>query len=143
MANINFHILETNFKISEIRRIKKLIAAIFTREQIALKSLDYIFCSDDYLHELNVKFLNHHTLTDILTFPLSEPGEPIESEIYISIDRVKENAPLFQATFKNELLRVIIHGALHLCGYEDHSSKQKEAMRQKESEYLELFHVEQ
>lgn len=141
MANINFHILESNFKLKQIRKLKDFLQQIFILEKHELESMDYIFCNDEYLLTLNQNYLNHDTLTDILTFPLSEPNAPLIAEIYISTDRVKENAQLFHTSFELELHRVMIHGVLHLCGYDDHSDKDKKAMRRKEDEYLMMFHV--
>lgn len=99
--------------------------------------INYIFTSDTFLLNLNKEYLNHHTLTDIITFDYSE--EEIESDIFISIDRVKENALRFKCSFYHELCRVMIHGALHLLGYKDKSEKEKAVMRKKEDEYLSLL----
>ena len=98
-----------------------------------------MFCTDSYLLTLNKAFLNHNTLTDILTFTLSEKSLSIISEIYISIERVRENAVFFKTSFSHELLRVIIHGILHLCGYSDGTPRQKLKMRSKEDFYLSQF----
>lgn len=95
-----------------------------------------MFCTDDYLLSLNQQFLDHNTLTDILTFTLSESGAPVESEIYISIERVRENAASFNTVYRQEFLRVIIHGILHLCGYSDHTKEEKASIRKKENYYL-------
>ena len=106
-----------------------------------MQSINYIFCSDDYLLELNKQYLNHNTLTDIITFELNAPGEPILSDIFISIDRVKENAKTLEIPFKQELHRVIFHGALHLCGYKDKKKEEQKLMRRKEDEYLNHYFV--
>src|SRR3954471_8972641 len=99
------------------KEVKKQIADIFVMEGAReLRRLDYIFCSDSYLLEINTAFLNHDTYTDIITFDLSE-GVGIVGEVYVSVDRVKENARLELVTFESELLRVLFHGALHLCGF--------------------------
>jgi probable rRNA maturation factor len=98
--------------------------------------VSYIFCTDNFLLELNQKFLGHNTLTDILTFVISEKKSPVIGEIYISIERVKENAFEINANFSKELVRVMIHGILHLCGYEDHSAQEKKIMRHREDYYL-------
>ncbi len=115
---------------------KTLLASVFAQEHTDFKSVSYIFCSDEYLLKLNKEYLAHDTLTDILTFTLSGVSLPIVSEIYISVERVKENAMLLGVTFQNELYRVMIHGILHLCGYKDHSRSEKQEMRKKEDFYL-------
>jgi rRNA maturation RNase YbeY len=107
-----------------------------------LNDLDYIFTSDPYLLELNKRFLNHDYYTDILTFDYSEDGE-ISGEIFISVDRVKENAKSFEVEFDQELLRVMVHGLLHLFGYTDADDIQQQLMRTREDEKIKLFHVEQ
>jgi rRNA maturation RNase YbeY len=107
-----------------------------------LNDLNYIFTSDPYLLELNKKFLNHDYYTDILTFDYSEDGV-ISGEIFISVDRVKENSKSFEVGFDQELLRVMVHGLLHLCGYTDDDEIQQQLMRNTEDEKIKLFHVEQ
>ena len=94
--------------------------------------LTYVFCHDDYLLEINQEFLNHDTLTDIITFDMSEDQENLQGEIYISVDRVKDNAEKFKVSYEQELHRVIFHGALHLCGFKDKRSSDKERMQQEE-----------
>ena len=101
--------------------------------------LNYIFCSDKELLRINQEFLGHDFYTDIVTFELSETPGKIQGEIYISIDRVKENAKKLGVSFKSELHRVIFHGALHLCGYGDKTKSEKEEMRETEDYYLELY----
>jgi rRNA maturation RNase YbeY len=109
-------------------------------EKTKIESLDVIFCDDDYLHQLNVTHLNHDTLTDIITFDLTEPNQKAKTgELYISVTRVKENAKLFQTTFKRELHRVVFHGLLHLCGYKDKNKNDIVTMRSKEDHYLALY----
>ncbi len=98
--------------------------------------MDYVFCSDELLHSINTEFLNHDTLTDIITFDYSL-GKELHGEIYISTDRVRENARMYEVEFENELHRVIIHGILHLCGYSDKTEADKLEMRRKENECLE------
>ena len=104
-----------------------------------LDALRYIFCSDKYLLEINRQYLNHDYYTDIITFNLSNHPEAVQGEIYISIDRVKDNARQFNASFTQELHRVIFHGALHLCGYKDKTAKEEKLMREKEDQYLALY----
>jgi probable rRNA maturation factor len=101
--------------------------------------LNYIFCSDDYLIKLNKQFLKHNTFTDIITFDLSENEEIIKGEVYISTERVAENAKIFKVSYNNELYRVIIHGALHLSGFGDKSKKEKDEMRSLENYNLDIF----
>ena len=96
-------------------------------------NLAYIFCTDEYLLEINMQFLNHKTLTDIITFDLSEDENEMQGEIYISIDRVKENAEKYEVSYEEELHRVIFHGALHLCGYKDKTETDIKKMRRQEN----------
>ena len=103
--------------------------------------VNYIFCTDEQLLELNQQYLNHHTLTDIITFELSDKDEPVLSDIYISIDRVRDNAKNFKIPFSHELHRAIFHGALHLCGYKDKKKDEQKLMRQKEEFYLNQYFV--
>jgi rRNA maturation RNase YbeY len=116
--------------------LKRFIQTIFRREGKKLKSLNYVFCSDEELLKINKTYLKHDFYTDIVTFDLSENSRQVTGEVYISVDRVRENANLFKTTLREELLRVIFHGALHLCGYEDRSPRQKALMRRKENFYL-------
>ncbi len=118
--------------------IKKIIVKIFLDKEKKIDKLNYIFCSDSYLLQINKTYLKHDFFTDIISFDLSE-GEAATGEIYISIDRVKENAITHSSYFKNELLRVIFHGALHLCGYNDKKKSEITLMRKKEDYYLQLF----
>ncbi len=128
-------------KISLAKRtqLKKYIQSIFKREGKELMSINYIFCTDKALLEINRQFLTHDFYTDIITFGLSEKGTPIQSEIYISVDRVKDNARQLGVSFKSELHRVIFHGVLHLCGYKDKSRRDLEKMRGKEEFYLKKY----
>ena len=126
---------------SGLRDKRKLSAYLDTLAQKHLKKLKkagltYIFCSDEALLEINRQFLNHDTFTDIITFDLSENEEELTGEIYISTDRVKENADKFKTDYKDELHRVIFHGALHLCGFKDKTKKDQEAMRRQEDKCL-------
>ena len=136
MATINFHLIESNFSLRERTRLKKFISQLFKMEKKGLERLDYIFCSDSYLLEINRKFLNHDFYTDILTFDLSNNPKLTIGEIYISVDRVKENAMELSNSFKEEIHRVIFHGALHLCGYKDKLKADILIMRQMENRYL-------
>ena len=141
MPKVFFNNADRNCTITDKMSIKVFISNIFLLENITLARVDYIFCSDNYLLEINKKFLQHDYFTDIITFPLSEINFPIVAEIYISLERVKENALNHKVFIFNELLRVLFHGALHLCGYADNDINQKLIMRTKEDFYINLFHV--
>lgn len=132
---IRFH-LEYSFTLSARRKLKAAIRELFTTEGKALCSLDYIFCSDEYLLQINKDFLQHDTLTDVITFDMSDQPGCITGEIYISIERVTDNARRFQVPRFMELKRVMFHGALHLCGYADKKRSDKQLMTQKENFYL-------
>lgn len=138
MASINFFAQDLEFKMPHPRKTKAWIKEVIRRENKTLTNLNYIFCSDAYLLAINKQYLNHQTLTDIITFDNSEGDGNIEGDIFISIDRVHENASRLSAPFEEELQRVLIHGVLHLSGYEDKSPKQKEDMRKKEDACLSL-----
>lgn len=117
-------------------RLKFLLGNLFKKEGKRNIHVSYVFCSDTYLLKLNQEFLQHDYYTDIITFNLSEGKEELVAEVYISVDRVRENARLFKSSFQSELHRVIFHGALHLCGFKDKTTPQKREMRNKENEYL-------
>ncbi len=136
---VQFHPYEVKLRLGDRARLKKFIGQLFEGEKTALKNLKYIFCTDDYLLQINREFLHHDTYTDILTFDLSENHGEKTGEVYISVERVKENAKKFGAPFAEELHRVIFHGALHLCGYRDKSKSDSRLMRQKENEYLKKY----
>ena len=127
----------TNFQLRHKTVLKSWIKKVVGKEGGEMKDLSFIFCDDMELLNKNSKYLNHDTLTDILTFDYSENNN-ISGDIYISIDRVKENAKTYKVTFENELDRVMIHGVLHLLGYKDKSKKDQKAMREKEDFYLSL-----
>lgn len=136
MSTITFNNHNTSFVLKEKLLLKTFLTSVFIQEGVAFKSVSYIFCTDEFLLKLNQQYLYHDTLTDILTFTLSGTSLPIVSEIYISIERVKENAENLKVSFIKELYRVMIHGILHLCGYKDHLKEEKKAMRAKEDFYL-------
>lgn len=115
---------------------KTWIKETIITEGKTLGTLNYVFCSDEYLHKMNVEFLQHDTLTDIITFDQSEIENKIDGDIFISVDRVKENAKKFNSEYSDELNRVMIHGALHLIGYKDKKKADQELMRSKEDYYL-------
>jgi len=134
---IRFHFLE-KISLKDRQIVKATLIGLFRKEGKKLAELRYIFVSDERLLEINREFLRHDFYTDIITFPLSVPRQPIVGEIYISVDRVKENARDFGSTIKKELHRVILHGALHLCGYGDKTPREEKKMRQMEEKYLHL-----
>lgn len=114
------------------------IEQVIKQEEKFLQTLNFIFCNDAYLHQINLEYLQHDTYTDIITFPYQKPPI-IEGDIFISVERVKENAQSFKVTFKEELHRVIIHGVLHLCGHMDKTPEENRRMRKKENEALQLL----
>ncbi|MEO8960286.1 MAG: rRNA maturation RNase YbeY [Ginsengibacter sp.] len=136
MGTISFNNQNINPHLKDRLLLKTFLAIIFVEEKVAFKSVNYIFCTDEYLLVLNQEYLKHDTLTDILTFSYSDPFLPIISEIYISVERVRENADLHKVFYQNELHRVMIHGILHLCGYNDSNLKQKADIRAREDFYL-------
>lgn len=126
---------ETNFKLNNERRIADWVSKVIVSENFKEDEINYVFCDDDYLHKLNIEFLNHDTLTDIISFDYSV-GKIIQGDVYISVDRVKENARDFNVCFDDEIHRVIVHGILHYCGYKDKSDDETQQMRHKENLYL-------
>lgn len=126
---------ENNFELRQEEDIKVWLANVIESEGNQLGELTYVFCDDAYLLKLNKEFLHHDTLTDIITFDNSL-GKEVHGEIYISTERVEENAGIFKVTFLEELARVLVHGVLHLCGYSDKSDLDKKQMRAKEDLYL-------
>ncbi|MDP3394621.1 rRNA maturation RNase YbeY [Sediminibacterium sp.] len=139
MTKINFRTGDRPFVFKNKAGLKSFIASIFKKEKKLLGAINYIFCSDEMLLKINQDFLQHNYYTDIITFGLNEPGEPIDAEIYVSIDRVKDNATQQGVSFQNEMQRVLFHGALHLCGYKDKKKSEIVVMRQKEDQYLQLM----
>ena len=124
---------ETNFTLSNELNLSKWIESCIERDGFKVGEINYIFCDDEYLHKLNVKFLNHDTLTDIISFD-NTLGKIISGDIFISVERVKENATTFEVSFLNELHRVMIHGILHYMGFKDKTDADKLQMRTKENE---------
>lgn len=139
MYSITFRYADRQVSLPQKTVIRSFVAGIFKKEKKKLEAINYVFCSDEYLLTINRSFLQHDYYTDIISFGLSEPGEPIEAEIYISVDRVKDNAKQLGVSFKDEMLRVIFHGALHLCGYKDKRKAEIIQMRTKEDFYLSKF----
>ena len=136
---INFFFNDTSIQLSKRGKVKELVSNIFRQEGKPLFTLSYIFCTDKYLHGINLEFLGHDDYTDIITFSLAEKGAPIVGEIYISTERIRENADKNKVTINNELHRVLFHGALHLCGYKDKTKKDKAIMSSKEDFYLSQY----
>lgn len=139
MAKVFFYNVDIDFLLKEKKRLKSFIEALFVKEKKTLQSLNYVFCSDEYLLNINKTYLNHNFCTDIITFDLSESQNQKNGEVYISIERVKENAIANKTPFYLELLRVIFHGPLHLCGHKDKTKKELKQMRQKEDLYINLY----
>ena len=131
---------QNDFVLEQPERVEDWLKAAALKESYGIDSLGYVFCSDDFLLEINQQFLDHDTLTDIVTFDYTE-GTILNGEIYISTDRVADNAKDFNVDFDTELRRVIIHGFLHMCGYGDKTDEEKEMMRAKEDEYLVLWNA--
>jgi probable rRNA maturation factor len=129
--SIQFNFLES-ISLTDRKRLKRFLVSLFKREKKPLAGLQYIFCSDPYLLEINRQFLQHDFYTDIITFELADRDQPIQGEIYISVDRVRDNAEIFASTINRELHRVIFHGALHLCGYNDKTENEQKKMRKME-----------
>ncbi len=155
---ITFHTADIQFTLKQKKKLKHFITAQIKAAQYQPGTLSFVFCSDDYLLDINRQFLKHDYYTDIITFPLNEFPELIEGEVYISIDRVKENAekyrkasagkfahplPYASLVFNTELHRVIFHGVLHLLGYKDKSALQQAEMRKMEDRWLRKYEKEE
>lgn len=137
--SIHFYFHHVFYSLRNRKPLKEFISRMFRKEQKKLGQLNYVFCSDQTLLQMNREYLNHDFYTDIISFDLSGSTDKISGEIYISLDRVKENAQLFKAPLVEELHRVIFHGALHLCGYGDKSEAEQRTMRKKEDFYLKSY----
>ena len=133
---------ETDFELENEAAYEEWIDAVIESEDKEPGEINYIFCDDDYLHKINMQYLEHDTLTDIISFDYCI-GDLISGDIFISIDRVKDNAKDYEVSFHVELLRVMSHGVLHYCGYKDKTEKDAALMRLKEQEKINMFHVEQ
>ena len=141
MAKIFFNNNGISPRLKNKALLKNFLETIFLEEKVDFERVSYIFCTDKFLHKLNLEYLNHDTLTDVITFTLSETSLPVISEIYISVERVEENAKKFEKDLQNEMLRVMIHGILHLCGFSDHTPKLKISMRNREDYYLNKYNT--
>ena len=135
MINFNY---ETDFKLLDDAKISKWISTIINNENCKEDEINYVFCDDVYLHKLNVEFLDHDTLTDVISFDYSV-GKTLQGDIFISVERVADNAKDFKVEFESELHRVIVHGILHYCGYKDKTEADATEMRNKENEALALL----
>jgi probable rRNA maturation factor len=139
MQKVNFQKADSALTLTSKTELKAFIESLFKKEKTPLATINYIFCSDEYLLSINQQFLKHDYYTDIITFGLHDKGTPVVAEVYISTDRVKDNAANHSVTYTNEMLRVLFHGALHLCGYKDKSKADILTMRAKEDAYLKRY----
>lgn len=139
MISFNY---ETDFELGNEQAYEEWISRVIVSEGKKEGDINYIFCDDDYLHKLNVEYLEHDTLTDVISFDYCV-GNELHGDIFISVERVADNAKDFGVTFADELQRVIVHGVLHYCGYKDKSIEEEATMRTKEEEKIQMFHVEQ
>lgn len=138
MISFNY---ETDFELSNEQAYEDWIAEVIESEDKTEGEINYIFCDDEYLLQKNIEFLNHDTLTDIISFDYTM-GKLISGDIFISVERVKDNAADYNVSFEEELKRVMVHGILHYCGYKDKSEEDSALMREKENEKIVMFHVE-
>ncbi len=138
MISFNY---ETDFELENEAHYEDWISRIIESEGFDEGEINYIFCDDEYLHKINVEYLDHDTLTDIISFDYTV-GNLIQGDIFVSIERVHDNASDFNVSFEEELKRVLSHGVLHYCGYKDKSPKDEALMRSKEEEKMQMFHVE-
>lgn len=139
MINFNY---ETDFNLDNEEAIITWLGNVIESEDKKEGEINYILCDDEYLHKINVEYLNHDTLTDIISFDYSL-GNELHGDIFVSIERVRDNAVDFKVPFEEELKRVLVHGILHYCGYKDKGDADELLMRSKEDEKIAMFHVEQ
>lgn len=139
MINFNY---ESDFSLDNEEAVAAWISAVVVSENKKEGEINYIFCDDEYLHKINLEYLSHDNLTDIISFDYCV-GNEIIGDIFISVERVQDNANDFKVSFETELKRVMVHGILHYCGYKDKGEEDERLMRSKEDEKLALFHVEQ
>ncbi len=138
MISFNY---ETDFELENEAQYEEWISRIIESEGFDEGEINYIFCDDEYLHKINVEYLDHDTLTDIISFDYTV-GNLIQGDIFVSVERVQDNANDFNVSFEEELKRVLSHGVLHYCGYKDKSPEDEALMRSKEEEKMQMFHVE-
>lgn len=139
MISFNY---ETDFELSDETAVSDWLSSVILSESKKEGDINYIFCDDEYLHKINVEYLNHDTLTDIISFDYSV-GNELHGDIFVSVERVADNAKDFEVSFDEELKRVLVHGILHYAGYKDKSEDDEVKMRQKEEEKIAMFHVKQ
>ena len=139
MINFNY---ENDFNLDNEEAISTWLSAVIVSEKKKEGEINYIFCDDDYLHKINLEYLNHDTLTDIISFDYTV-GNELNGDIFVSVERVQDNANDFNVSFEDELKRVLVHGVLHYCGYKDKGDEDERLMRSKEDEKIAMFHVEQ
>jgi probable rRNA maturation factor len=139
MISFNY---ETDFEITNEQQYEEWLSGVIESEDKSEGEINYVFCDDEYLLQKNIEFLDHDTLTDIISFDYTM-GNLISGDIFISVERVKENAVEYGVPFEEELRRVMVHGILHYCGYKDKTEEDGKVMRDKEEEKMEAFHVEQ
>ncbi|MDR6845046.1 rRNA maturation RNase YbeY [Flavobacterium granuli] len=133
---------ESEFTLDNEEAIAAWLGAVIVSENKTLGEINYIFCDDEYLHKINLEYLNHDTLTDIISFDYTM-GNEVGGDIFVSVERVLDNSKDYNTSFEDELKRVLVHGVLHYCGYKDKSEEDEALMRSKENEKLAMFHVEQ
>ena len=138
---IHFFTEKTPFAIPGKRILRRWLENAIRQENWEPGAINFIICNDEFLFKMNKKYLKHKMLTDILTFPMAEDGKTVSADIYISIERVRDNSKLYKQQVKKELARVMIHGILHLIGYDDHEEEGKKKMREKEDLYLQGLHL--
>jgi probable rRNA maturation factor len=139
MINFNY---ESDFTLANEEAVATWLSAVIVSENKTEGEINYIFCNDEYLHKINVEYLDHDTLTDVISFDYTM-GNEISGDVFVSVERVLDNSKDFNTSFDEELKRVLVHGILHYCGYKDKSEDDQDLMRSKEDEKLTMFHVEQ
>ena len=138
MIKIHFFTEDIHYRLRDIRKTRSWILAAILKEEGKLENINFILTSDSFLHKINVEHLGHNTYTDIITFEYNDMGNPILSDIYISIDRCRKNAKEYKVNLETEIRRILIHGVLHLLGYKDKTKSEKKVMTSKEDYYLSL-----
>jgi probable rRNA maturation factor len=139
MINFNY---EFEFTLANEEAVATWLSAVIVSENKTEGEINYIFCDDEYLHKMNVEFLDHDTLTDVISFDYTM-GNEISGDVFVSVERVLDNSKDFKTSFDEELKRVLVHGVLHYCGYKDKTEADEALMRNKEEEKLAMFHVKQ
>lgn len=139
LLKIQFHLLEKTSSLTRRKALKSFLISFAKKQGFKVDQLNYVFCSDPYLRKINREYLQHDYNTDIVTFDLSDTRGSLSADIFISLDRVKDNAKTYGVSTRQELHRVVFHGLLHLCGYNDKTDKQKQEMRKMEDKLLKLY----